>query len=141
MAVTTYGVNDALAVKLWSKTLSAEALKATPIAPLIGEGTDNVIQLKSELDKGPGDRVTFGLRAQLSGDGVTEGEAQEGNEEALTTFSDNLYINELIHAVRNKNDGRTIDAKRVPFNLRSESMKGLRDWWAKRMSVSFFNQV
>ena len=34
---TKYGVNDALAVKLWSKQLAVEALKATEIAPLIGK--------------------------------------------------------------------------------------------------------
>jgi N4-gp56 family major capsid protein len=141
MATTTYGVNDAMAVKLWSKTLYSEALKATSIAPLIGKGSDAVIQLKSELDKGAGDKVTFGLRAQLTGDGVTEGQTLEGNEEALSTYSDSLFINELLHAVRSKNDGKSIDAKRVPFNLRSEAKDGLRDWWAKRMSVSFFNQA
>ena len=29
MATTSYGVNDALAVKLWSKKLAVEALKET----------------------------------------------------------------------------------------------------------------
>ena len=140
MSTTTYGVNDAMAVKLWSKKLAVEALKATAIAPLIGSSADSVIQLKTELNKGPGDRVTFGLRTQLTGDGVTEGETLEGNEESLTTYSDNLLINELHHAVRVRSENR-IDQKRVPFNLRDEAKSGLRDWYAKRMSVSFFNQV
>lgn len=140
MAATTYGVNDALAVKLWSKKLAVEALKATPIAPLIGDSSDSVIQLKTELNKGAGDKVTFGLRTQLTGDGVSEGETLEGNEESLTTYSDSLFINELHHAVRVRSENR-IDQKRVPFNLRDEAKSGLRDWYAKRMSVSFFNQV
>lgn len=140
MATTTYGVNDALAVKLWAKKLQVEALKATPIAPLIGTSADSVIHLKSELSKGAGDKVTFGLRMQLQGDGVTEGETQEGNEEALTTYSDAVVINELMHAVRVRNKG-SIDQKRVPFNLRDEAKSGLKDWWAKRYSVSFFNQM
>jgi len=140
MAVTTYGVNDALAVKLWAKKLAVEALKATPIAPLIGTSSDSVIHRKEELSKGAGDKITFGLRTQLQGEGVTEGETLEGNEEALTTYSDAVLINELRHAVRNRNKN-TIDQKRVPFNLRDEAKSGLRDWYAKRMSVSFFNQV
>lgn len=140
MAVTSYGVNDALAVKLWSKKLAVEALKATAIGPLIGESADSIIQMKTELSKGAGDKITFGLRTLLTGDGVTEGETLEGNEESLTTYSDALLINELAHAVRVKNKQR-IDQKRVPFNLRDEAKSGLRDWYAKRMSVSLFNQV
>ena len=54
MAVTTYGVNDALAVKLWAKKLAVEALKATSIAPLIGTSADSIIHRKDELSKGRG---------------------------------------------------------------------------------------
>jgi N4-gp56 family major capsid protein len=140
MATTTYGVNDAMAVKLWSKKLAVEALKYTAIAPLIGTSADSIIQRKDELSKGPGDKVTFGLRTQLQGDGVSEGEVLEGNEESLTTYSDAVVINELAHAVKVRNKNR-IDQKRVPFDLRDEAKSGLRDWYAKRMSVSAFNQL
>ena len=122
MAVTTYGVNDALAVKLWSKKLAVEALKATAIAPLIGRRADSIIHLKEELS-GPGDKVTFGLRTQLIGDGVTENETLEGNEESLTTYADAVFINELAHAVRVTNKQR-ISPKRVPFDLRDEAKVG-----------------
>jgi hypothetical protein len=70
MAVTAYGVNDALAVKLWSKELAVEALKKTYFKDFIGSSPSSLIQLKSETSKGPGDKITFGLRMQASGDGV-----------------------------------------------------------------------
>ena len=140
MTTTTYGVNDAMAVKLWSKKLAVEALKYTAIGPLIGTSADSIIQRKDELSKGPGDKVTYGLRTQLQGDGVSEGEVLEGNEESLTTYSDAVVINELAHAVKVRNKNR-IDQKRVPFDLRDEAKSGLRDWYAKRMSVSAFNQL
>ena len=140
MSVTTYGVNDALANKLWSKKLAVEVSKATAIAPLIGTSTNSIIQLKDETQKAAGDKVTFGLRTQLIGDGVTESQILEGNEEALTTYSDAIFINELAHAVRVKND-QTIDAQRVPFSLRDEANSGLTDWYADRMSMMFFMQV
>lgn len=139
MAVTTYGVNDALAVKLWSKKLAAEVSKATAIAPLIGTSSNSIIQLKDETSKGSGDKVTFGLRTQLIGDGVSENEVLEGNEEALSTYSDSIVINELAHAVRVKN-GQTIDAQRVPFDLRDEANAGLTDWYADRLSLMAFIQ-
>ena len=64
MAMTTFGVNDALAVKLWSKMLDAEALKATEIAPLIGDDANSIIQRKTETSKGAGDKVSFALRGR-----------------------------------------------------------------------------
>src|SRR5437588_12440655 len=140
MATTSFGVNDALAVKLWSKMLDAEALKATEIAPLIGDDANSIIQRKTETSKGAGDKVSFGLRMQLSGDGFTENETAEGNGESLTIYSDAIVINELGHVVGVKSEN-TIDAQRVPFDLRSQARSGLKDWWAKRWSVSFFNAV
>ena len=140
MASTSYGVNDALAVKLWAKELAHEAVKATEIYPLIGPNANSVIQEKTETKKGPGDRVTVGLRMQLTGDGFTESEIAEGNGEALTTYADNIYINELGHVVGVRSEN-TIDAQRVAFDLREEAKDGLVDWWARRISVALFNQV
>lgn len=140
MAMTSFPVNDALAVKLWSKTLDNEALKYTDIAPLIGDGPNAIIHRKSETSKGPGDQVTYGLRMQLVGAGFTENQLAEGNGESLSIYSDKILINELGHVVGVKN-GNTIDAQRVPFNLREEARDGLADWYGKRYSVAFFNQV
>lgn len=140
MATTSFAVNDALAVKLWSKYLDAESLKATEIAPLIGDDAGSIIHRKTETSKGKGDQVTCGLRMQLSGDGFTENELSEGNGESLTIYSDAIVINELGHVVGVKSEN-TIDAQRVEFDLRSEAKDGLADWFAKRLSVSFFNQV
>lgn len=141
MAIGRYGVNDAMAVKLWARRVEFEALKASPIAPLIGSGPDAIIHRKDEMSKGPGDKVSYTLFTQLSGDGVTEGQALEGNEESLTNYEDSILINELMHAVRIPNGGQTIDVQRVPFNLRSTGRHLLRDWYAQRLSKAFFNQV
>lgn len=131
--MTNFGVNDALAVKLWSKTLEVEALKYTDIFPLIGDDANSIIHRKTETSKGPGDRVTFGIRMQLSGAGFTENQLAEGNGESLTTYSDNVTINELGHVVGVKSNN-TIDAQRVPFDLREEARDGLADWYAKRLN-------
>ncbi len=100
MATSQYGLNNPLTVKLWSRKLFQEALKECWMYKFIGTGSDSLIQEKAETSKGPGDRITFGLRMQLSGAGVAGDSTLEGNEEALTTYSDNLVINQLRHAVR-----------------------------------------
>ena len=137
MAVTTYGVGDALAAKRFAKMLEAEALVTTEIAPLMGESAGSIIHVKNEPKKEKGDQVTFGLRMQLTGDGVTENEAQEGSEESLTTYSDALILTEMSHAVRVKGKN-TIDNQRILFDTQKEARAGLKDWYAKRMSIGFF---
>lgn len=134
MAVTNYGVNANEAVKLWSRRLAREVLKATYINKFIGEGDDSVIQLRNDTKKGPGDRVRVTLRMQLSGDGVSGDGTLEGNEEPLTTYTDDFLINQLRHAVRSAGK---MSEQRIPFSVREEAMSGLRDWWADRMDTWF----
>ncbi len=138
MATTSYGVNNDLAVKLWSKKLFADALKETFISELMGTGTDSVIQIKSETGKSEGDRIRVGLRMQLSGDGVQGDGTLEGNEEALTTYYDDVFIDQLRHAVRSAGK---MSEQRVPFSVRNEAKMGLQDWWADRLDTWFFNQA
>lgn len=136
MATTSYGVNDALTVKLWSKKLFQDALKKTYFNRFMGRGSDSLIQIKDETSKGPGDRITVGLRMQLSGAGIQGDGTLEGNEESLTTYSDNVLIEQLRHAVRSAGK---MSEQRVPFSVRSEAKAGLEDWWADRLDTWFFN--
>lgn len=138
MALTNYATGNALTVKAWAKKLYAEALKQTWFSRLTGTGSNSVIQMHDDLKKQAGDQITYGLRMQLTGDG-TQGDATlEGNEEALTTYSDAVIINQIRHAVRS--NGK-MSEQRVAFNVRDESMKGLSDWWADRWDTSLFNHL
>ena len=103
-----------------------------------GQGSDSLIQIKDETSKGAGDKITIGLRMQLSGDGILEDGTLEGNEEALTTYSDSVFINQLRHAVRSAGK---MSEQRVPFSVREEARQGLQDWWANRLDTAFFNQL
>lgn len=138
MSETNYGLNHPLAVKLWSRKLFQESLKETWLYKFMSEDDDSAIQIKSELGKGPGDRLRYGLRTQLSGRGVEGDGTLEGNEESLTTYYDDLVINQLRHAV--KSAGK-MSEKRVPFSVREEARKGLTDWWADRIDTALFNQL
>jgi N4-gp56 family major capsid protein len=138
MSMTSYGVNAAEAVKLWSKRLAREVRKATYAGKFIGQSDDSLIQLRPETGKDNGDRVRITLRMQLSGDGVQGDSTLEGQEEALTTYTDDLLIDQLRHATRSKGK---MSEQRVPFSVREEGMSGLRDWWATRFDVSIFNHL
>ena len=138
MADTAYGVNANEAVKLWSRKLAREALKKTYAKKFMGPGSDSMIQIKNEANKSEGDRIRVILRMQLTGDGVQGDATQEGEEEALTTYTDDFVINQLRHAVRS---GGKMTEQRVPFSIRDEAMMGLSDWWADRWDTWMFNQL
>lgn len=139
MALTEYGPNNPLAVRLWAKRLFVEALRETFVDRFIGTSDKNsIVQMRDELNKSAGDRITIGLRLQLQGTGVQGDATLEGNEEALSTYNDTIIIDQLRHAVRSKGK---MSEQRVPFSVRQESMDGLKDWWADRIDTWFFNQI
>lgn len=138
MAATDFPVGHPLAVKLWSKKIAREALKETMASKFMGTSSNNMIQVFDDTSKGAGDKITVPLRMQLSGRGVGELDSLEGNEEALTTLNDSVFINDLAHAVRVKT---TIDAQRVPFSVREEAAQGIADWYADRLDQSIAYQL
>jgi N4-gp56 family major capsid protein len=138
MAGTSYPVGHPLAVNLWAKKLGAEALRATYFYEFMGKSSDSMVMFRDEIGKGAGDNVTYGLRAQLTGAGIQGDGTLEGNEEALVTYTDNIKVDQLRHAVRSSGK---MSEQRVSFEVRDEAKMGLRDWWADRFDTSLFNQL
>lgn len=104
----------------------------------IGKDSNSLIQIHEEPSKGAGDKVTVGLRMQLSAGGVQGDGTLEGMEEALVTYSDSFVINQLRNAV--KSGGKMSD-QRVPFSVREQAMIGLSDWWSDRIDLCGLNQL
>ena len=138
MAGTSFSESNDLTVKVWAKKLFVEALKQTVLDKFIGTSSDSAIVVKDELSKMAGDRIRYGLRMQLDGDGVRGDSTLEGNEEALTTYTDAVFIDQLRHAVKVIGN---MSQQRVTFDIRSEAQSGLVDWWANRLDVSLMNQM
>lgn len=136
--LTEYGVNHPLAVKAWSRKLLREALKATWFSKFMGGDSNSLVYIKNDLQKGPGDRVRCGLRMLLTGAGIAGDETLEGEEEALVTFSDDLFIDQLRHAVRSKGK---MSEQRIPFSVREEARAGLQDWWSERLDTALMNHL
>lgn len=138
MATTDYPVNSPLAVKHWAPELMKEALKETFLLQFAGTSSNSLIQIKTEVNKDAGDRIRFGLRMQLSGGGIQGDGTLEGNEEALETYTQDVFIDQLRHAVRSAGK---MSEQRVPFSVRSEAKDGLADWWSDRLDFWFINQI
>ena len=138
MANSEYLTNHALTVKLWAKKLFHESLAETYFSRFLGKGADSLVQWKDETKKSAGDRVRVGLRMQLSGTGIQGDNTLEGSEESLTTYSDDLLINQLRHACRSQGK---MSEQRVLFDVLTEHKDALTDWYAQRLDTSFFNQL
>lgn len=138
MAETEFPLNDPLAVQRWSTSLAVEAAKKQYFAKFIGRSHDSLIVLKDELNKGPGEKITVGLRMKLvhpgiEGDATIEGHAT--GEEALTFFNDALFIDQLRKGTKSKGK---MSEQRVPYNLRKEGRDALATWWAEEFDEQLF---
>ena len=138
MANTEFPVGHPLAVSVWSKLLSKEAIRRTYLSKFIGEGKDAIVQELTDLKKSAGDNITWGLRVQLQGDGILGDNTLEGNEEGGQYYDQNIRIDQLRHAEKVK--GKMTE-QRVPYNLRADARDGLADWYARRFDVAFANHV
>lgn len=135
---STWGVNDPEAVKLWAKRTDQQVLKKAWVGQFIGTGSDSLCQLREDLTKSAGDRIRTILRLQLSAPGVQGNNTLEGAEEALITYTDDLLIDNIRHAVIS---GGKMSEQRVPFSVREEARLGLQDWHTDRLDYWFFNQI
>jgi N4-gp56 family major capsid protein len=140
MAVVEFAAGDTLANELWEQRLNVEVIEHTYLNQFIGTGLDAMIQEKIEPNKSPGDQVTMGLRGVLGGAGKLGNEVLKGNSEAFTTKSDVMTLNLLRHSVAVP-AGMTIDAQRVPYELREEAYDALRQWYTDRLDDAMFNQL
>lgn len=138
MAATSYGVNAAEARKLWSAKLFHEVTGNTFWGKFVGKDSSSLIQHLTDTQKDKGDRVRVILRMLMTGAGIQGDATQEGNEEALTTYTDDLLINQLRHAARS---GGKMSEQRVPFDVREENRMALQDWWVERLDTAMANQL
>ena len=103
MAYTTWATTDNETKKLWSEQIFREAQRQSFFYPYMGTGSENVITVKSDLERSHGDRVRFTLRKRLAGEGVTSAETLEGKDENLRTSTFDVTLEEYAHSVITEN--------------------------------------
>ncbi|MDI6787078.1 MAG: N4-gp56 family major capsid protein [Planctomycetota bacterium] len=132
MATTAVATGSALTKKLWSSYVFSELGQNLFFGKYSGTDDNNIIQLLTDLEKGPGDRITTQLALELSNAGQTSQTATvlEGNEEALSLYTVNVTLSEYAHAVRS--DGK-LTLKRTAFDMRKLFKSSLVRWWKNRI--------
>jgi N4-gp56 family major capsid protein len=135
---TQFLTDNALTRKRWAKDLFKIILPAIEYNDLVGTGTDAIVQMRTELGKGQGDTITFGIRYPLSGEGVVGNDDITGKEERLIFKDFDMTIEELNHAV---DTGGKMEEQRIPYNLMTEAKDGLSDWWSDKLSEMIINHL
>lgn len=132
---TQFVTNDPLTRKKWARDLFPFVLKNIEFNELIGSGNDSIVQMRTELGKGEGDNIKFGIRLPLQGEGIVGDDTVEGNEEKLRFRNFNMTIEELNHAV---DTGGKMEEQRIPYDLMKEGKDGLQEWWSDKLSDMMF---
>ena len=105
MAATQFargGTHTALVPQRWSKEDFKTAFEQNPLLPFIGTGAGSIIQVKKDFLKEQGDKLTFGLRALLTGDGQGDDGTYTGNSEAMVYHNMSVQLHERGHSVSHR---------------------------------------
>lgn len=97
MADTT--VHSTNRVEQWADDEFFEYVRANPLKFLMGKGENSPIQVKEELTKQAGDKITFSLVRRLTGAGVADDATLQGNEEALAQFGHQVTVHQIRNGV------------------------------------------
>lgn len=128
MASTTFqrgGTHTNLVPQKWSAQDYKTAFEANPLNAYIGPGSDMVVQVNKDFTKEKGDKLTFGLRALLTGDGQTDDGTYDGNSEALVYYNLDVQLHERGHSVALSGN---MTEQAAYKNLRPDGMESLREW-------------
>ena len=126
MATTTVASGASLdPTWVQEKVISQYAERENFFAKYMGEGPGSIIQVVNELRTNPGDTVKVHVFSKLGSEGVDNDATLEGNEEALTPYSDTLYLGQKRNAVRLA--GRLTE-QRSAINLRKQAGHALGTW-------------
>jgi len=132
---TAIGVGDPKAVRRYATTLARDTDKMTYFNKFIGQGENNVIERKVDLEDAAGDTITFDLSMRLRG-GMTLGDNRvEGNAEALTFYSDEVKIDQARKGV---SGGGRMTRKRTIHNIRKIAKDRAAEYSAQWLDEGYF---
>jgi N4-gp56 family major capsid protein len=138
MSTTTFSTTSNLALKVWAKKAFSDAVKATTYGKLTGSGDRAIVQVKDELKKSKGDRITFGLRALPTGVGVQDDQTLEGNEEGASFTDFSIYLGEKRYAAK---VDLNLSAQRTLFDVKAEAKEMISEWLEDYLDTTFFEYL
>lgn len=122
---TTIRINDPQAKKVWANELAVATSAKTYWTRFIGEGSNNIIETKVDLESSAGDTIRFDLTVPLKGDMVYGDNRVEGTEEDLSFYQDEVKIDQARKAA---SAGGRMSQKRTIHNMREIAKDAASDY-------------
>ena len=135
MSLTT--ARAGLTPQQWDDKFFMEYVRENRFKRYMGTDENSIIQLKEDLTKAPGDKVTFASVNKLAGAGQTGNSTLEGNEEELDTRSMAVTVSPLRHAVAVTN----WDEQKSAIDLRNTAKMALKLWNMEKMKTSLIDAL
>jgi N4-gp56 family major capsid protein len=101
----------------------------------VGPESGMPIQMLPELENDAGEQITFDLIMQLRQQPIEGDDVQEGTEEDLKFYTDQVYIDQMRGGV---NVGGRMTRKRTIHDLRRISRRRQSEWWGRVFDELFF---
>lgn len=120
-------VASGLTVQQWDDEFFTEYLTENRYAGEFGTDENSIIQVKEDLTKKKGDRVTFALVNKLTNAAITGSNSLEGNEEKMDSRSFTVQVDKRRNGVR----VAEIDEQYSAIPLRNAGRAVLKDWAMK----------
>ncbi len=127
--------NSDLRPEIWQKALYKNVKDNLYFNKFMGTGTDNVIQLKEDLKKSPGDTITVPITYKLDANGIVGDAELEGQEEAIVAYSDSIAISQVRNAVRMTGE---LDEQTNVYDMREDAKNKLSMWSQEFLERQFF---
>ena len=124
----TYAVAG-LTPQQWDAEFFRDYVRMSRYKRYMGVDEASIFQLKDDLSKKRGDRVTFALVNELTGNGVTGNSTLKGNEERLNSRSHAVTVDVLRHAVAVDD----WDVQKSVIDLRNAARTQIREWAQKKL--------
>lgn len=136
MSQTVVAFGDPKAQKRWSANLAVDARKKSYFENrFIGTDDNAVIQRKTELETGAGDRISFDLCVQMRNRPTYGDQRLEGKEESLKFYTDEVIIDQVRHAA---SAGGKMSRKRTAHDMRMLAKNRLGDYFSRLVDELFF---
>lgn len=112
----------------WDDKFFQSYVRANQFRRYMGMTENSLIQVKEDLTKKPGDKITFALVNDLTGAGVTGNSTLEGNEEAMNSRSFALTVTRMRNGVLVDDWDEQLSA----ISLREAARSQLKTWLLKK---------
>lgn len=129
-----------LRMELWRRELFKDVIDGMYFTQngLMGKGDNYIVQVFDELKKSAGDTITVPLTAKLSGAGVTGDSELEGNEESISSYYDQIAIDQIRNAVRLTG---SLDQQMNSYDMYKDAKDKLSIWAQEYLERQIFMKL